>query len=392
MPGTRAGAALFALGVLVAASDSDGVAQDAPIGREAPEGIPLGPASELPPGVDDPARLAIEAGLRYLERDLATQVSGRVSLGDPRYEAPVGLTALAALAFMAGGSSPTRGPQQRALVRTLDYLIAHQIAAGEPTEGFVTAAEEGHSRNHSHGLAVLALTQAYTLSPKTERGKRIADAISLGVRRIEIAQGPDGGWYYDPEPVDVNEGSVTICMLQALRGARNAGFQVDGGVVARAVAYVEGLQEEDGGFIYSKQEPRSSVALTAASLSTLHAIGIYDGPAIEDGYVYIWRHLAIRDEQRAKGLFGGESRFPYYERFYLAQALWQNRDELVFRRWAAEETPRVLRDQKADGSWTDRRYDDSGQRIEGRYGSAYATAMNVLYLSVPENLLPIFQR
>jgi hypothetical protein len=30
--------------------------------------------------------------------------------------------------------------------------------------------------------------------------------------------------------------------------------------------------------------------------------------------------------------------------------------------------------------------------VVGRYGKAYATAMNVLYLSVPEGILPFFQR
>ena len=91
-------------------------------------------------------------------------------------------------------------------------------------------------------------------------------------------------------------------------------------------------------------------------------------------------------------LFGSQSRFPFYERFYLSQALWHYRDLEVFRRWAEGETQRVLTSQRSNGAWVDRRYDARGNRIEDRYGSAYATAMNVLYLSVPEGLLPIFQR
>ena len=144
--------------------------------------------------------------------------------------------------------------------------------------------------------------------------------------------------------------------------------------------------------MYSMQQPQSSVALTGACLSTLHAIGIYEGREIDDAYLYIWRKIALREQDRGRGLFGSQSRFPFYERFYLAQALWHYRDQKVFRRWAEGETRRVLTAQRSSGAWIDRRYDARGNRIEDRYGSAYATAMNVLYLSVPEGRLPIFQR
>lgn len=369
---------------------SDGT-QDVP--AEAPNRpLAFEDGHDLPPGRDDPVDRAVQSGLDFLARDLTTQASGRVSLGAQEYEAPVGLTALAALAFMAGGSTPNRGPHQRSLVRTLEYLLEHQVPAEEPAAGFIDATEDLQSRMHGHGLAVLALTQAYTLSPNSPRGERIYEAVRMGIRRIEEAQGQDGGWYYDPFPVDLTEGSVTVCVLQALRGARNCGFQVDSSVIARAVAYVKTLQDEQGGFMYSPTQPATSIGLTAACLSTLHAIGIYEGAVVEDGYLYVWKGLTERDDRRAKGEFGGESRFPFYERFYLSQALWQNPDEDVFRRWWRDEAPRLLTAQREDGSWPDRRYDGGGRRIEGRYGSAYSTSMNVLVLSVPAGRLPIFQR
>lgn len=356
------------------------------------QGASLELVRDRPPGPDDPVRRAIDSGLAWLAADLATSATGQVSLGNENHKAPIGVTALAALAFMAGGSTPSRGPHQRPLVRTLDYLLSHATPAGERYEGYLTAAEDLESRTHGHGLAVLALTQASTLSPRTARGRRMAEAVRLGVRRIELAQGPDGGWYYEPEAYDLTEGSVTVGLLQALRGARNSGFAVDTEVIARAVKYVRSLQDEQGGFVYSKQQPVSTVALTAACLSTLHAIGIYEGREIDDGYLYIWRKIALREQDRERGLFGSQSRFPFYERFYLSQALWHYRDLKVFRRWAEGETQRVLTSQRSNGAWVDRRYDARGNRIEDRYGSSYATAMNVLYLSVPEGLLPIFQR
>ena len=80
-------------------------------------------------------------------------------------------------------------------------------------------------------------------------------------------------------------------------------------------------------------------------------------------------------------------------RLYLAQAFWQHRDLQHFRRWAEDEVRVILADQAADGTWEDRRPSGrAGGLTRGRYGDAYATAMNCLFLSVPEGLLPIFRR
>ena len=386
---------LLLLPLLASAADRPAPAQDPVQDRPQRTGAPGSPfvtPTDLPPGVNDPARQAIERGLAWLAKDLTTSATGGVATGDQQHASPVGVTALGALAFLAAGNTTRRGPYQRELTRQLDYLLDRVIAEGEEHEGYVFASEDVQSKMHGHGLAVLAFTQAYDLSPNSPRGRRLAEAIRLGVQRIEQAQGADGGWFYGPQPIELTEGSVTVCLLWALRGARNAGFEVDGNVVARALEYVTKLQEEDGGFIYAPHEPKSSIALTAACLSTLHALGIYEGRVVDDGYGYLLRELGKREFDRAQGLAGNPSQFPYYERWYLAQAYWQYRDTKVFRGWVQSEWPRILREQRPDGSWADARYDATGRRIEGRYGTPYATAMNVLVLSVPEGLLPAFQR
>ncbi len=349
---------------------------------ESPRDRPAGPA--------DPLRLCRERGLEWLAKDILA--GGQVSLGTGEHRSPVGVTALVALAFLGGGNSTNRGPHQKALTKAIDFLLDHSAGPDDPQAGFISARGDQNSRNHGHGLALLALTQAYSLSPGSPRGKRMRDTIQRGVRCIEQAQSTRGGWYYSPKPMDIDEGSVTVCLLQALRGARNTGFQVDRQVIDKATAYVISLQDEQGGFIYSHQQPTSSVALTGACLSTLHATGVYEGSIVEDGYLYIWRKLALREQEAAKGGHTHAARFPYYERFYLAQALWQHPDGAFFRRWAESHSREILMTQEADGSWRDRRFDAGGRVVNARYGRAYATAMNVLYLSVPEGSLPFFQR
>src|SRR6185295_17264300 len=105
--------------------------------------------------------------------------------------------------------------------------------------------------------------------------ERIKNALVAAVQRIEQSQGAEGGWYYDPYPMPMHEGSVTICMVQALRAARDAGIQVDSKLVARAEDYVRRLQSKKTGlFCYTLgDETRTSVALTAAGISTLNATG-----------------------------------------------------------------------------------------------------------------------
>ena len=337
-------------------------------------------------------RASITRGLDFLAARQALVRDGSLPVPHGEQESPIGVTALGALAYMAGGSTPTRGPHAAQLVRALEYLLAHQAPITEANPGWISAAEDRQSRAHGHGLATLALSQAHSLSPRSPLGKRIGQALASAVHHIEGMQGPDGGWYYGPGRTAEQEGSVTVCLVQALRGARNAGLRIKPKVISHAVEYVKELQDETGGFRYSQAHPQTSVALTAACLATLHATGTYEGQVIDKGYDSIWRKLEGRKLIKPGQSAARSPAFPYYERLYLAQALWQHPDTRQFKRWAKAEVLLAISDQRSDGGWEDIRQDGRGETITGRYGTTYATAMNCLFLSVPEGLLPIFRR
>lgn len=320
------------------------------------------------------AHRALERGLLYLAERQRESPDGsfpRGPAGETQEWAPVGVTALAALAFLADGSSPGRGPFGQEVARAIDYLLGKaDLAPSSPTFGYVSAQGDRRSRTHGHGFATLALAEAYGMAPDSERLKR---ALVAAVGLIEASQGAEGGWEYEPVRSPKHEGSVTICYVQALRAARNAGIEIDRDVIARAEGYVLRLQKDDGTFRYGLNEHRSSVALTAAGISTLNAAGRYDSLAIQRGIDAIWSRLSdpARDDRA----------FPYYERLYLAQAFWQLSDPRHFERWYEPELQRMLERQEPDGSWTD-----------PQHGSCYATAMNCLVLAIPQGVLPIFQR
>lgn len=331
------------------------------------------------------ARAAIERGLRFLAAQQASQGDGSIpSLGSN--PARLAVTSLGALAYMAAGSTPDRGPHGAELARAIDHLLSHaDLDTTSQQLGYLHDPADRNSKMHAHGFAALALAEAYAMSPREGRGLRIAESLQAALDLMARSQTQEGGWYYDPVRGLEHEGSVTIALVQAMRAAKNAGLRVDPEVIARAVDYVRRSQNEDGAFRYALGSDEVSVALTAAAISTLNATGRYHGPEIRQGFDYIDRELRLRAEAAAGASKllprEGQAQFPCYERLYLAQAFWQSPDPSAFARWFAEEETRLLRAQAEDGSWDD-----------PRFGPTYATAVNVLVLALPDQLLPIFQR
>jgi hypothetical protein len=354
----------------------------------APEQAPRHPSeSRLAPGVgasDAAAAALAEAqrrGLAALAAMSRAGADGSLPRGGAERHAPVGVTSLASLAWMAGGNQPERGREAGELARALDWLVEHaDLDPDSPSYGYVSAGGDTLSRMHGHGFATLALAEAHGVCALPERAARIQRALAAAVTLIERTQGPEGGWFYDPVTSVSHEGSVTIALVQALRSARNAGLRVDPAVIARAEGYVERSQAEDGAFRYQLGSETRTVALTGAALATLNMAGSYDGPVLDRGVEALWRALALRDvEPESWQAIEREQR--WYERLYVTQALWQRRELGDFERWRAREWPKILAEQRPDGSWGD-----------PLWGESYATAMACLTLAVPDGLLPIFHR
>jgi hypothetical protein len=347
---------------------------------------------------DEQRAAAIERGLAWLATRQESR-DGSMAVGDasPKGRAPLAVTSLSALAWMAGGSTPTRGLHQKNVLRAVEYLLANTQRDADPYPGYIKDQGDELSRTHGHGLATLALAEAFTMSPNSALGRRIGETLKAAVRRIEDSQGAEGGWYYEPYRTIQHEGSVTVSLLQALRAADDVGIHVNPDTIARAVDYMGKLQILDtkdvgdgsklGGFRYGIGDSKTSIALTAAGLATLQAAGVYSGPAFDEGYDYVWRQLLVRTENPS----GNEAPFPYYERFYLSQALWHLRDTDRYRAWAEPLMRRLMKEQEPSGAWTDVRY-VSGMAQRNMYGASYATACNILFLALPDDTLPVFHR
>lgn len=374
--------------------------QAAPKTATAPAGDP-GPnpyAVMSDPQIRAAARRAIDLGLRYIARR-QTQTDGSFTLTADEvqadHRAPYAVTALAALAYMADGNSETRGPYSRQLKRAIDYLINKATFDADGREAYLTADGDNLSRTHGHGYATLALAEVLGMggiADGPKRVDRIRKTLAAAVRKIESTQGELGGWYYTPTRSEDHEGSVTITLVQALRAARNAGIGVDVQVIRKAVEYVRKSQKMDpaardhGAFRYRIQSGETTLALTAAAVSTLNATGDYDSVAIDAGIRYIQSQL----KDRAAHGFNArtDSGFPSYELLYLAQAFRQYRDPELFTSWYRSEVPRIVKrqevrvldNQEEEGSWFD------------PYSRILGTSIAIIVLRLEDSYLPILQR
>jgi hypothetical protein len=268
-----------------------------------------------------------------------------------------------------------RSRSENVVKRAVDWLIDHNKTEGDDAGYFY---EDGDtiSKMHGQGYATLALSQAVGMygDNDTQR-QRLAQTVARAVGLIERTQGLQGGWWYEPRRLsDAHEGSLTVCMLQALRAARDAGFHVDGGVIRKAEVYMARSQEEDTGrFRYSLSDDRTTWALTAAALATLNAMGDYGSTELKRGF-----DALQRDDPYT---MGGSDMFIQYGAFYAAQAYWAYADRRAFDRWWPVYVARCQQAQRPDGSF-----------YNGQYGNVYATAITSLTLQVPLGYLPLFQR
>ena len=122
--------------------------------------------------------------------------------------------------------------------------------------GFIAvSASSTHGPMYSHGFGTLFLAEAYGMTHRPE----IREKLQKAVRLIIDSQNLEGGWRYQPVRHDADL-SVTICQINALRAARNAGLFVPKETVAACIRYVKRSQNHDGGFKYMLQGGASCIS------------------------------------------------------------------------------------------------------------------------------------
>jgi len=274
----------------------------------------------------------------------------------------VGVTALSCMALMASGNLPDRGEHSKAVAKGLDFVLR----SSRPEDGYITS---NGTRMYEHAFATLFLSHAYGMTQRDDARQKLKRAVTLLVQ----AQNPEGGWRYQPQPVDADL-SVTVSTLQALRAARAVGIAVPVTTIERAAKYVNDCWTPYGykyqsSATYMNNDTRVSYALTAAGVVSLHSSGHYGEKQLQPAI----RRLANYGE-----LAWGRYHY-FYGHYYGCQALYVHGGE-AWEGYYPLLKAEILRNQRLDGSWVD------------DVGVTYATAMACLLLALPTEAFPIFQK
>jgi squalene cyclase len=326
--------------------------------------IPAQDPAARPAEVTPEVEAAIERGLQYLARTQNRDGSWRSAGGFGSY--PTAMTALAGMAFLGVGSTPTRGRYWSQVRQATNFLLSCA-----QSDGVITApAEEGRSM-YGHGFSTMFLAEVYGMEEDVRRQREIHDALTRAVNLIARSQSRQGGWLYTPDS-NGDEGSVTVTQIQALRACRNAGINVPRKTIENAVGYIRKSANPDGSIRYSVSSGGGGRApITAAAVAVLYNAGEYDDPIAEKALQYSIRTLPIN---------GSGNGHHYYSHLYLAQALYQKGDD----RWTGyypKMAAWLLEQQKRDGSW-----------LGDSVGPTYGTAIALTILQLPYARVPIYQR
>ncbi len=316
-----------------------------------------------PPGVSAETEAAIKRGLDFLDRSQARDGSWRNSGGYGSY--PSAMTALAGMALLGQGSTPTRGKYWQNLRRATEYLMDQ---AGE--DGVITAGTEEGRSMYGHGFSTMFLAQVYGMEEDVRRQKRLHGILTRAVNLVARSQSGAGGWLYSPDSAG-DEGSVTVTQIQALRACRNAGITVPIKTIERAVHYIKKSANPDGSIRYSVNSGGGGRApITAAAVAVLYNAGRYDDPIAEKALEYSKRHVRVNNS----------SGHHYYAHLYLSQALYQKGGK-DWDEYYKKMSAWLLRSQQHDGSW-------AGDGV----GTVYGTSLALTILQLPYALVPIYQR
>lgn len=330
--------------------------------------LPVRAAEEIyPKHVNAKSQAAVKKGLEYLAKNQNQDGYWTNARDGTAY--PVTMAAIAGMAFLANGNTPTRGPYADNVRRVERYLIS----CGTPS-GLITGPTEEEGRPmHGHGFALMFLAECYGTETDERLRAKLKKIVQDGIMLTARGQSNLGGWTYTPGGGD--EGSVTVTQMQGLRAANNAGFSVPKGTIEEAVRYLERCRTPEGGICYSfGSGPDTRLPITAAAIATLYNAGEYDSRLADSCMAYVWKQFEL-----VKG-FNKNTGHEFYTHLYASQAFYQSGDE-KWDKYFPDTRDQLVGMQQADGSW-----DGDG------VGPVYGTGISLIILQLPYKFLPIYQR
>jgi hypothetical protein len=282
-------------------------------------------------------------------------------------EARIAATGLALLPFLGRGDTHRNSERYKGTINAGLQFLVKQMRIGANGGALL----ENGGLMYSHGIASIALCEAYALSGD----KNLLNPTRAALSFICYAQDPNGGgWRYLPR--QKGDTSVVGWQLMALKSGYMAGFDIPAEVAEKAQLFLDSVQL-NGGAVYGYTEPGQGEATTAIGLLCRMYLGWKrDNPALQRGVQMLSRR--------------GPSPNNLYYNYYATQ---------VMRHWEGEPWEnwnRQMRDQLVhaqakqgheEGSW----FTGGGDLGAPTGGRLYCTAMATMILEVYYRLMPIYR-
>ena len=310
-----------------------------------------------------------EAGLEYL----VTQQTDSGSWNSNQYGNGPGVDGLCCLAMLSCGQDPNFGAYAEPLRQGLRAILRTQDETG-----LLSTSRGSHGSMYHHGFGTLALAEAYGAVDEVmlwegedNKERSLGNALELAVRCIITSQNqnPYGGWRYTPTAKDADV-SVSGANIVALLAARNAGVEVPDENIQKSMDLLKQATDGSGavayqvgstGFAFGDSVARSSIACLSLAIAKEK-----ESEAFQNTLAYLQSRA---DRPATIG-------WPYYSRYYMAQALFQG-DFESWQKWNAMNTEILEEELGDDGSIG---------------GSVYSTAMSLLSMALNYRFLPIYER
>ena len=376
-------------GQAAAAADVAEPANHVPGARSVP---PLGEV--LSPGRWPEVENSVDRALAWL----ASQQAANGSFPTLPQAQPA-VTSLCVLAFLSRGHQPGLGPYGTHMERGIDFVLACQRDDGlfsfQPPGAEHVDMGPSHTAVYNHAIAGLMLGEVFG----HVTGRRMEEVKTAMTRALQFTRGlqtrpkdhaaDQGGWRYlylrnDRASAD-SDLSVTSWQIMFLRSARNAEFNVPQQYIDEAMVFVHRCwNQRNGVFNYALEgagDVRSSRGMMGAGILCLSLAGQHETPEALAAGDWLLAHPYRRFGEQ----IGAEDGF-FYSAYYCSQAAAQ----LGGAYWKGIYAPladTLLGAQNADGSWP-----PEPQKGFSRFGNVYTTALAVLSLTPPYQLLPVYQR
>lgn len=318
------------------------------------------------------------------------------------------VTALCLMAFASHGHLPGQGKYGDQLEKGIEYILSCQKRSGlvalecPNTEEIPrnVLRDTGNNAVYNHAIGATALCEFYGLADGTDRqAEAIEKAIKTSLTMQKWPKKRDselGGWRYlrrTASPDVQSDLSVTAWQIMFLRSAKNSGFEVPAQSLTDGVNYVlntyDAKEKTFHLFDSPNRDPRAfSRGMAGAGILALAHSGVHDRPESIGAAKFLLRVPCVPYGEDDPVKVGG-SWYPdryHYSAFMATQAMYQ----MGGKYWRQHFPPTVkalIENQSPDGSWPPEKH-----QYDGRFGNAYTTALVVLALGAPNQLLPIFQR